>query len=388
VASQGAGSTYKVFVAAAALAEGYSQNHTITTSDPYTSRVYKKNGGTRGAPYVVGNAGNYPGTLDMREALIRSSNTYFIALEDALGSVEKPVRMAQAMGLRSLDARADEIIEGNLGSFTLGPEATSPLDLASAYSTLAANGAQCDPNPVTQILDRNGQPLTKDDGTPLVTGDSCTPEAIPTGVATTLNQILIGDVSSPQGTGTRAAVPGHEIAGKTGTSQDRYSAAFVGYTPQYAASVMVLDPKVGRDVGGFGGNKPATIWHDAMAPILTGQPAVPFPPADVTVADGDTRAVPDCSSVSACEAALEDAGFQSSVREVDSGEPEGAFLGTSPEAGTRANVNQVVAIQVSNGSAVAETPAEPETPETPEEPAAPALTGNGDGRGNRERGPD
>jgi membrane peptidoglycan carboxypeptidase len=374
VASQGAGSTYKVFVAAAALAEGYSQNHTITTSDPYTSRVYKKNGGTRGAPYVVGNAGNYPSTLDMREALVRSSNTYFIALEDALGSVEKPVRMAQAMGLRSLDARADAIIEGNLGSFTLGPEATSPLDLASAYSTLAANGTQCDPKPVTEVLDRNGQPLKKDDGTPLVTSDKCTPEAIPAGVATTLNQILIGDVASPEGTGTRAAVPGHQIAGKTGTSQDRYSAAFVGYTPQYTASVMVLDPKVGRDVGGFGGNKPATIWHDAMAPILTGQPAVPFPPADRTVAEGDTRAVPDCSSVSACEAALEDAGFRSNVREVDSDQPEGEFVGTNPAAGTRANLEETVTIQVSNGSAVAETPAE--------QPAGAGETDDG------ERGPD
>jgi membrane peptidoglycan carboxypeptidase len=375
VASQGAGSTYKVFVAAAALAEGYSQHHTITTRDPYTSRVYKKNGGTRGAPYVVGNAGNYPSTLDMREALVRSSNTYFIALEDALGSVEKPVRMAQAMGLRSLDSRADAIIDGNLGSFTLGPEATSPLDLASAYSTLAANGTQCDPRPITEVLDRNGQPLKKKDGTPLVPSDNCTPEAIPPGVATTLNQILIGDVSSPHGTGTRAAVPGHQIAGKTGTSQDRYSAAFVGYTPEYTASVMVLDPKVGRDVGGFGGNKPATIWHDAMAPILAGQPTAPFPPADPTVADGDTRAVPSCSSVGGCKAALKDVGFRTSVRQVDSDQPAGAFLGTSPAAGTRANVDEVVTIQVSNGSAVVETPAGPGT----STPAA-ASPGNPEGR--------
>src|SRR5687768_3802340 len=190
------------------------------------------------------------------------------------------------MGLHSLDARADAIIQGNLGSFTLGPEATSPLDLASAYSTLAANGTQCDPKPVLQVLDRAGKPLEKDDGTPLVTDDNCTPEAIPAGVATTLNQILVGDVSSPEGTGTRAAVPGHEIAGKTGTSQKNWSAAFVGYTPQYAASVMVLNPKANENVCGFGGNKPATIWHDAMAPILEAQPAVPFPPADPVVVAG------------------------------------------------------------------------------------------------------
>jgi membrane peptidoglycan carboxypeptidase len=370
-ASQGAGSTYKVFTAAAALAEGFSQYHTITTSDPYTSRVYKKNGGTRGAPYSVGNAGNYPATLDMRGALVRSSNTYFLALEDALGSVEKPVRMAQAMGLRSIDPVADSIIEGNLGSFTLGPDATSPLDLASAYSTLAASGTQCDPTPVLQVLDRDGQPLKDENGEPVVKDDNCTPEAIPPGVATTLNQILLGDVQSPEGTGTRAAIPGHDIAGKTGTSQSRYSAAFVGYTPQYTASVMVLDPKVGRDVGGFGGNKPATIWHDAMLPILSGQPNVPFPAADPTVQNGNTRLVPDCSSASACETAIQQAGLQSTTSEVDSDQPAGTFLGTDPGAGARVNAGQTVTVLVSNGSAVPQQP--------PAEETAPADNG-GDGR--------
>lgn len=379
-ASQGAGSTYKVFVAAAALAEGYSANYTITTSDPYTSRVYKKNGGTRGEPYSVSNAGNYPATLDLRGALVRSSNTYFLALEDALGSVEKPVRMAQAMGLRSIDARADAIIEGNLGSFTLGPEATSPLDLASAYNTLAANGTQCDPKPVTQVLDRNGQPVVGQDGQPLVTDDNCTPEAIPPGVATTLNQILIGDVSSPEGTGTRAAVPGHQIAGKTGTSQNNWSAAFVGYTPQYTASVMVLNPKENQDVGGFGGNKPATIWHDAMAPILSGQPAVPFPPADATVENGRTQPVPSCTSVGTCEAALAAAGFQSTTGQVDSDQPSGTFLGTSPRAGAEANVNQPVTILVSNGSQVP-PPTEPAPPADPNGDGNPG-DGGGPGPGN------
>ena len=99
------------------------------------------------------NAGRYPPTLTMVEALIRSSNTYFVALEDQLGSVEGPVRMAQRMGLFSLDPVADEVVAENRGSLTLGAEATSPLALASAYSTMAAGGTQCDPTPVTEILD-------------------------------------------------------------------------------------------------------------------------------------------------------------------------------------------------------------------------------------------
>jgi membrane peptidoglycan carboxypeptidase len=217
----------------------------------------------------------------MVEALVRSSNTYFVALEDQLGSVEGPVRMAQRMGLFSLDPVADEVIADRRGSFTLGAEATSPLALASAYSTLAADGTQCDPTPVTAVLDRTGAPLAGADGAPLNTGDTCVPDAMPPAVATTLNQILIGDVASSIGTGTRAAIPGHTIAGKTGTSQDRFSVAFIGYTPQVTASVMVLNPKHNQDVGAYGGRGAAPIWHDAMLPILSGQPDVPFPPAGI-----------------------------------------------------------------------------------------------------------
>jgi len=285
VASQGAGSTYKVFVAAAALEQGIPAWNTITTGDPYVSRVYKRNGGTTGAPYVVQNAGRYPATLTMVEALIRSSNTYFVALEDQLGSIEGPVRMAQRMGLFSLDPVADQVIAERRGSFTLGAEATSPLALASAYSTLGANGTQCAPTPVVAVLDRTGAPLTGPDGAPLNTGDTCTPGAVPPAVATTLNQILVGDTASPAGTGTRAAIRGHQIAGKTGTSQDRFSVAFVGYTPQYAASVMLLNPKHNEDVGGYGGRLAAPIWREAMLPILSAQPAVPFPPAGLPLTD-------------------------------------------------------------------------------------------------------
>jgi membrane peptidoglycan carboxypeptidase len=137
-----------------------------------------------------------------------------------------------------------------------------------------------------QILDRGGQPLTGADGQPVVKNDNCTPEAIPPGVANTLSQALLDDVRSSAGTGQRANVPGHEIAGKTGTSQSRFSAAFVGFMPDYTASVMVLNPKGNQDVGSYGGGRPAQIWRDAMEPILDQGPTRPFPPADPAVAAG------------------------------------------------------------------------------------------------------
>src|SRR3712207_4615698 len=109
-----------------------------------------------------------------------------------------------------------------------------------------------------------------------------------------------------------------------------------------------------------------------MAPILTGQPMVPFAPADPKVENGNTRIVPDCGSVSRCEAALEEAGFRHSVVTVDSDRAEGEFAGLSPASGTRAPQDQVVTIQVSNGSGFQEPP--------------PAREGGGNGGGGNAGG--
>jgi membrane peptidoglycan carboxypeptidase len=279
-AAAGAGSTYKLFTTAAALEHGDTMDFTQTTSDPYLSRVYKQNGGTTGAPYRVANAGHYPPTLDMADALVRSSNTYFVGLEDHLGSVDGPVHMAQTLGLSSLsDAQAQQLIADRSGSFTLGPVATSPLALADAYATVFSGGTRCDPTPVAGVLAADGSPLATG-GKALDTGTHCTPGVLPAGIAHTISQVLRGDVDSDIGTATRAAIPGHEIAGKTGTSQSNVSVAFVGSTPEYTASVMVENPDSAQDVGGFGGGKGAQIWRDAMLPILSNRPTATFPPAD------------------------------------------------------------------------------------------------------------
>jgi len=396
--SRGAGSTYKVFVAAAALARGYSTSYTQTTSDPYISRVFKEDG----APYAPRNAGRYRATLDLTTALYQSSNTYFVALEDALGSVEEPVRMAEAMGLYQFSppGTAQEVVDMNRGSFTLGPDATSPLGLASAYSTLAAGGTQCAVNPVTAILDRHGEPLRNSSRVLVPTGDQCRPEAIPPGVANTLNQMLRKDVEpgNPGQTAPSAYVRGHQIAGKTGTAQGNVSVAFVGYTPEITASVMVFNPKRNEDVGGFGGGKGAAVWHDAMAPILEARGSSDFPPADPVVVNGNTRGVPGCINVTQCRSALIEAGFQTSTLRVDSDRAEGELAGTSPPQGGRAVPGQLVTILVSNGSdyvepipipipapapgptptpAPVEPPVLPGIPDPPEGPVLPPPGGGG-----------
>ena len=78
-------------------------------------------------------------------------------------------------------------------------------------------------------------------------------------------QILVGDTALPIGTGTRAAIRGHQIAGKTGTSQDRYSVAFVGYTPELLAGVWLgFDNPRPIGSGATGGTLAVPVWAKVM----------------------------------------------------------------------------------------------------------------------------
>jgi membrane peptidoglycan carboxypeptidase len=80
------------------------------------------------------------------------------------------------------------------------------------------------------------------------------------------------------GTGTGARTDAHTAAGKTGTTDEKTDAWFLGYTPQLA-TVVWYGASTGRVPGaGFGGQTPATIWKAFMNAQLAGQPDAPFAP--------------------------------------------------------------------------------------------------------------
>ncbi len=296
VPGEGAGSTYKLFTAVTGLEEGVGTNFVTGANAPYTSTKFKNNG----KPYVVNNAGKYGDNLPLWKALYQSENTYFVGLEDHIGNMNPIVDTATAMGLWAPGdtAIADQVKSQQQASFTLGPGSANPLRLAVAYATTANRGTRCEPVPVTDILGPDGQPLVnpKTKKPYFTPGTNCTADVIPSGVADTVNDILLKDVM-PGNSGQTAARAytgdGRQIAGKSGTAQGNASYTFVGFTPQVVASVMAYNPSnndplpsPGGGEEGFGGGYPAEMWKLAMQNILNSYPKVNFPAPDPQVEAG------------------------------------------------------------------------------------------------------
>src|SRR5690349_12934909 len=289
----GAGSTYKIFTAATALEKGLGINYSLSVPPSgYASPIYTDGGGR---PIPVANAGNYPDRMTLTDALATSPNTAFVKLEEFTG-VPDVVDMSVRLGMKSLattpfidpntrrrtDRSIAEVTKAQkLASFTLGVTPTSVLELANVGATLYSSGKWCPPSPIDQITDPNGQPVP-------VTEAPCD-QAVEPGLANTLLTALSKD-DQPGGTAAGAAGQvgwNRPMAGKTGTTQQHKSAAFIGIVPQLSGAVITFDnsnsprplcdgagaPFPCREGNIFGGKTPAETWIGAMKPRLEGRPA-------------------------------------------------------------------------------------------------------------------
>jgi penicillin-binding protein 1A len=172
------------------------------------------------------------------------------------------VAMAERLGV---DVSAEQ---AHAPSIALGAANVTPLEMASAYGTLANEGVHHPPVLFTRVSHH---------GATLFQNDSPGERRISASLADKVTDVLKGVVQ--QGTGTAARI-GWPAAGKTGTTQDYRDAWFVGYTRQLTTAVWMGYP--GRevsmlDVGGIrvtGGSYPARIWHDFMAAAMVGEPAL------------------------------------------------------------------------------------------------------------------
>jgi membrane peptidoglycan carboxypeptidase len=196
----------------------------------------------------------------------------------------------------------------------------------------------------------------------------------------------------PGGTSAVAAAQvgwNRPMAGKTGTTQQHKSAAFLGVVPQYAGAVIAFDnsnspkqlcdgagaPFPCRDGDIFGGKTPAETWFGAMKPLLDGQPTEPLPPTDPRYVDGGAESkVPDVVGRGQNDARtiLERAGLKVSTRSVDNRAAKGTVVGQNP-SGT-ALPGETVVLDLSSGQKPP-PPAPPSEGVTPSPGATPSPGG-------------
>lgn len=371
----GAGSIFKIFTVAAAMDMGMG----INTQLPVPGRFEAKglgSGGAKGCPpatWCVQNAGGYRGSMSVTDALATSPNTAFAKLISQIG-VQRTVDMAVRLGLRSYalpgtardydpesnESLADFVKRQNIGSFTLGPIEVNALELSNVAATLASGGTWCPPNPIAQVVDRNGNDVS-------VTTETCE-QAVPEGLANTLANAMSKDDT---GSGTAAGAAGSvgwdlPMSGKTGTTEAHRSSGFLGFTNNYAAANYIYDDSSTpgelcsfplRQCGDgnlFGGNEPARTWFTAMKPIATNFGPVALPPTDPRYVDGGPGSqVPSVSGLdeNAARQRLKDSGFQvaDQASMVNSSSRYGTVVGTAPSGQTIPG--SIITIQLSNGIA-------------------------------------
>lgn len=252
------GSAFKPFVLLSALDQGVSPEQTFACGPASFTvpggQVWK----------VTGAGGGRTGLMRLREATEKSVNSVYAKLILETGA-DKTVAMANKVGITEDISPVPAIALGGLAN------GVSPLEMASAYGTLAAGGKHTVPYGLAEVADASGKVL--------FSGETSATQAIDPALAYLATDILRGVIT--KGTGKSAAI-GRPAAGKTGTTQEYRDAWFVGYTPQLVCAVWVGYPdaqKEMKDVHGravTGGSYPAQIWAKFMKSALAKAPELEF----------------------------------------------------------------------------------------------------------------
>ncbi|MEV0677254.1 transglycosylase domain-containing protein [Actinosynnema sp. NPDC050436] len=401
----GAGSVYKVFTAAAALEKGMGIENTMSTPNSHVSRVFK-GGGERcpstGEPgtrwYCLGNAtSNYPPQMTLQTALQTSPNTGFVILEEQLG-MDPVVDMASRLGMRETMAtniagtRPDpkakdkqlrisqtEFYKSNGGnaSFTLSPAPVSTLELANVAATIMSGGVWCPPTPIMAVLDRNGKAVP--------VNEAPCEQVVAEGLA---NGLATGMSKDDQGSGTAAVAArnakwSRPMLGKTGTTEDYKSAAFIGATPDYAGSVQTFNdgttprgicvnggpPRLCGEGDIYGGTVPARTWFDTMVKVHEPLPPRDLPPVEDRYRKGGKEIqIPEVvgRQVNDATRILEEAGYKVTTANRNSEQPKGTVVSQTPRGSALRGT--IVTLLVSTGYVPPPQPADPTTPPPPVEP--------------------
>jgi penicillin-binding protein 1A len=256
-----AGSAFKTFVLAAAMSRGMNPYTTVYESSPIS--YIPGPGQEPWEPKTYSGETYGPSTVAV--ATLRSDNLVYakLTLDVGPGLV---ATTARRLGIRS------ELQP--VASIGLGTNGVTVLEMASAYSTLAAGGLRREPYAIRKVVLPNG----KVDRRHFRRAEPA--RVLGSAITRHVTNILEHNVLGGTGTAARLDRP---VAGKTGTTDEHTDAWFVGYTPQLSTAVWVGYPAKLRQMSNVrgiqvtGGSFPAQIWGAYMAPALERSPVLPWP---------------------------------------------------------------------------------------------------------------
>ncbi|MDF3607082.1 transglycosylase domain-containing protein [Paracoccus sp. DMF-8] len=247
------GSSFKPFVFAAALDQGYRPDDHVLDA-PLTIQI-------RGsAPWSPQNyTRRYRGEVTLTTALAQSLNTATIRLQEIAGR-DAVRRVAQDFGFASNLTSSP--------SLGLGASGSTLLEMTGAYAGIRNGGSAVKPYGLIELrIKGDDQPLIGQAGgigTRVISQNSAR------NLIAMMKQVIDG------GTGGRAKLPGREAAGKTGTTSSYRDAWFIGFTDQYVTGVWMGYDDNTPLKGVTGGGLPAEIWQAVMQEIHEGLPAEPL----------------------------------------------------------------------------------------------------------------
>jgi penicillin-binding protein 1A len=202
----------------------------------------------------------YLGPITLQQAVQRSINTVAAKLADEVGR-SNVADTARKLGITS-PINTDP-------AMALGTTQVSPLEMAQAYAPFSNGGFSAPAYAIERIRTADGKVLYEH---PKAAHTLVIPEPALGYMTQMLRSVLVAP-----GTGTRAAIPGYDLAGKTGTTSDFKDAWFVGYAGGFVTAVWVGkdDDTPMRHV--TGGMAPAELWHGFMAAALPKLKVQPIP---------------------------------------------------------------------------------------------------------------